>query len=166
MLPLFADAPEPTAPASAPLRIVPRATAVSARNDADFPSNWRQDSREWAETRQFTRADVNTIEADRARFRAIRDAAFLARCDVEVARETERKMKATGKMAKLVANHEADLKQLQRSGASKHKIDEAIDNFRYERGNVRLLIKEAEWRLAWLGGERTRIMGEQKEKAA
>jgi hypothetical protein len=74
MLPLFADAPEPTAPASTPLRIVPRMTTVSARSDADFPPNWRQDSREWAEARQFTRADVNAIEADRARFRAIRDA--------------------------------------------------------------------------------------------
>lgn len=59
---LFAADPPP---ASTPLRIVPR--------EVRFPTTWDASARRMVEARQMTQADVDQIEADCARFRAIRD---------------------------------------------------------------------------------------------
>jgi len=51
--------------ASTPLRIVPR--------EVQFPTTWRPESIAWAQARQMTQAQVDSIEAGLVRFRAIRD---------------------------------------------------------------------------------------------
>lgn len=72
---------------AAPLRIVPHRT-VDAENDADFPPTWRKESRERAQARQFTRADVDRIEAELDEFRALRQAARHAQAEQDAAFET------------------------------------------------------------------------------